>query len=31
VRDIALEVDDASAFNETVKRGAEPVLNPNDR
>lgn len=29
VRDIALEVDDAaSAFNETVKRGAVPVLEP---
>jgi len=29
VRDIALEVDDAtSAFNETVKRGAEPALEP---
>jgi len=29
VRDIALEVDDAeSAFNETVKRGAQPVLEP---
>jgi 4-hydroxyphenylpyruvate dioxygenase len=29
VRDIALEVDDAeSAFNETVKRGAMPVLEP---
>lgn len=29
VRDIALEVDSAeSAFNETVKRGAEPVLEP---
>jgi 4-hydroxyphenylpyruvate dioxygenase len=29
VRDIALEVDDAaSAFNETVKRGAQPVMEP---
>jgi 4-hydroxyphenylpyruvate dioxygenase len=29
VRDIALEVDDAaSAFNETVKRGAVPVMEP---
>ena len=29
VRDIALEVDDAeSAFNETVKRGAIPVMEP---
>jgi 4-hydroxyphenylpyruvate dioxygenase len=29
VRDIALEVDDAaSAFRETTKRGAEPVLEP---
>ncbi len=29
VRDIALEVDDAaSAFHETTKRGAEPVLEP---
>ena len=29
VRDIALEVDDAtSAFKETTKRGAEPVLEP---
>ncbi|HEY3249961.1 MAG TPA: 4-hydroxyphenylpyruvate dioxygenase [Ignavibacteria bacterium] len=29
VRDIALEVDDAAgAFNETTKRGAEPVLEP---
>lgn len=29
VRDIALEVDDAaSAFNETVKRGATPVMEP---
>ena len=30
VRDVAFEVDDASkSFNETVKRGAIPVLEPN--